>query len=89
MSQKVIRISHRDMNEYIKQYTEKALAEKPTDNSNGIVTDFNSSILKDEEVKFLLAILNDVVADNDHEEEMIQNIKNTLNTTEIQKNEKR
>lgn len=93
MKQKVIRISHKDMNEYIKQYAEKALAEKQPDKSDEVIADFDAprtSTFRDEEVAFLTAILKDVVADDDHEAEMIESIKNTLNnSTETQKNEKR
>ena len=93
MKQKVIRISHKDMNEYIKQYAEKALAEKQVSNSDEISASFDTPrtpTLRDEEVAFILAVMDDVIADDDHEAEMIESIKNTLNnSSETQKNEKR
>jgi len=90
---KVIRISHKDMNEYVKQYAEKAMAEKKEAPADAVVADFDAPVtptLKDEAVAFILAVMEDVIPDDDHEAAIIEEIKNTLNnSSETQKNEKR
>jgi len=86
--EKIIRISHKDLNEYIKMYSEKQ-SEKNPDKSDEVLRDVNSSnhfILKDEEVEFLIALLGEVEPDNVIEKEIISNIKNSLET---KNNEKR
>lgn len=75
-------------------FSEKAeTAPEQDDNVNSVVKSFDeprSLTFRDEEVAFILAIMEGVNGDDDHEKQMIENIKNTLNSSlATQQNEKR
>ena len=84
--ERIIKLTHKDMNEYIKMYAEKYRGENPDETQS----DANSFKFKQEEVDFLISVLDEIVPDDVRETEIIANIKNTLQSSlETKNNEKR